>query len=151
MSGRESNSQIEYRYLQPRDYDEIVRVWQEAGLTYRPQGRDSRERLTTLMSSWPQLSIGAFADGHLVGTILGTTDGRRGCINRVAVIPACRGSGIAKKLIEQCEKELYRVGVLVLFCLVEGDNEASQRLFESVGYERGDGIIYYSKRESWDL
>ncbi len=34
---------VEYRRLAASDYDRVVEVWQEAGLPYRPQGRESRE------------------------------------------------------------------------------------------------------------
>lgn len=145
------NEGLEYRYLRPTDYDEIIRVWQEANLGYRPHGRDSRERVTAELRRSPRLSIGTFLDGRLVGTVIGTFDGRRGCINRVAVVPEVRGRGVARELIARCEKELREAGALVLFCLIESENQASLQLFERVGYSRADNIIYLSKRDRPDL
>ena len=31
------------------DYDEIIRVWSDAGLPYKPKGRDSREMMAKEM------------------------------------------------------------------------------------------------------
>ena len=146
-----SNPEIEYRYLQPQDYDDIVRVWQAAGLTYRAKGRDSRERIVAELHRKPSFSWGAFAEGQLIGTVIGSFDGRKGCVNRVAVTPEFRGHGIAQELIARCEQSLYKAGAQVLFCLIEKENTSSMALFEKVGYDRFDDVIYFSKRESFDL
>lgn len=158
-SGRENQSrtqkemsvEIEYRYLKPSDYDAIINVWQQAGLDHRPQGRDNRENLTAELRRDPRLSIGAFAEGTLIGTVVGTFDGRKGCINRLAVVPEYRGRGIAQELIRLCEKHLKQAGSLVLFCFVEAENEPSLELFEKAGYVRADKIVYLSKRDRPDL
>ncbi|MCK4856921.1 MAG: GNAT family N-acetyltransferase [candidate division Zixibacteria bacterium] len=142
---------IEYRYLRATDYDDIVRVWNEAKLDYRPRGRDNRENLTAELRRSPRFSLGAFAEGKLIGTIVGTCDGRKGCINRLAVTPEYRSRDIAKKLISLCEKELKAAGAKVLFCLIEDDNQTSIKLFEKAGYLRGDNIVYLSKRDHPDL
>jgi ribosomal protein S18 acetylase RimI-like enzyme len=142
---------IEFRYLRPGDYDEIIRVWQLSGLEHRPQGRDRRDNLAAELKRSPDLAVGAFADGKLIGTAIGTFDGRKGCINRVAVAPEHRRSGIARRLISFCEEKLKEAGAKVLFCLIEEENQASIKLFEKSGYSRADHIVYLSKREHWDL
>jgi hypothetical protein len=39
-----------------------------------------------------------------------------------------------------------------IFCgLVESSNTASQKLFEKCGYVKDCGIIYFSKRDSYDV
>ncbi len=146
-----SNPEIEYRYLQPQDYEDIVRVWQAAELTYRAKGRDSRERVVAELRRQPSFSWGAFSEGTLIGTVIGSFDGRKGCVNRAAVTPEFRGRGIAQKLIDHCEQSLYQAGAQVLFCLIEKENSSSLALFEKVGYDRFDDVIYLSKRESFDL
>jgi N-acetylglutamate synthase len=145
------SEEIEYRYLKSSDYDAIIRVWQEARLSHRPNGRDSRELMVAELRRNPKFSIGAFAEGILIGTVVGTFDGRKGCVNRLAVAPEYRGRGIAKKLVGLCEKELKIAGSLVLFCLIEDYNDVSISLFQKLGYIRGDDIIYLSKRDRPDL
>ena len=41
----------EIRDLTIADYDEIIRVWAEAGLPFKPKGRDSREMMAKEMAN----------------------------------------------------------------------------------------------------
>jgi ribosomal protein S18 acetylase RimI-like enzyme len=137
---------VEYRNLQPSDYDDVIRIWTEAGLGHRPQGRDSREAVTAEMIRTPELYIGAFSDNRLIGTIVGTYDGRRGCVNRLAVAPQFRKSGIAERLVALCEERLQVSGALLIFGLIDRENIPSQSLFAKLGYHHHEDILYFSKR-----
>ena len=95
----------------------------------------------------PDLFLGAFRDGRLTGAVIASDDGRRGWINRLAVRPDARRTGIAKVLTKAAEDALRKRG-RHLFCVhVECDNEASMRLLEETGYSRENEIFYYTKRE----
>jgi ribosomal protein S18 acetylase RimI-like enzyme len=143
---------IEYRNLKTSDYDEIIRVWTEADLGHKPQGRDNRERVTKEIARMPDLHIGAFSEGRLIGTVIGSWDGRRGCVNRLAVIPEFRRQGIAEKLVSICEERLKKLGALVIYCLIDRENDPSLMLFSKrLGYHLHDGIVYLSKRDNWDV
>jgi GNAT superfamily N-acetyltransferase len=74
-------------------------------------------------------------------------DGRKGWINRLAVLPEYTGKGIATALINQSEKALGRRGMHIFCIHIEGDNADSMRLFENAGYHRELDIFYYTKRE----
>jgi len=139
--------EIEYRNLRPTDYDEIVKVWDEAELPVRLRGRDSRDRIQTEMERSPDFLIGAFDDARMVGLIIGTFDGRRGTINRLAVIPAYRKRKIGEKLTKICEDRLRKAGATVIFGLVERSNKGALKFFDELGYQIHDEIIYISKRD----
>jgi len=146
------NESIEYRDLKPGDYDEIVRVWNDAGLGHKPKGRDNRDRMTVEISRAPDLFIGAFVKDKLIGTVIGSFDGRRGCVNRLAIVPKYRHRRIAEKLVAICEERLKRMGALVIYCLIEKENEPSLTLFNKrLGYHIHDGLVYLSKRDNWDV
>ncbi len=140
--------EIEYRNLRPTDYDEIVRVWDEAELPVRLRGRDSRERIQTEMESSPDFLIGAFDGQKMVGLVIGTFDGRRGTINRLAIVPAYRKRNIGETLTKICEDRLRRAGATVIFGLVEKSNSAALKFFEKQGYKIHDDIVYISKRDN---
>ena len=145
------NESIKYRSLKPTDYDEIIRVWNEAGLGHKPKGRDTRERMTVEINRAPDLFIGAFIKDKLIGTVIGSFDGRRGCVNRLAIVPQYRRQRIAEKLVAICEERLKKMGALVIYCLIEKENEPSLTLFSKrLGYHVHDGIVYLSKRDNWD-
>jgi len=139
--------EIEYRNLRPTDYDEIVRVWDEAELPVRLRGRDSRDRIQTEMERSPDFLIGAFDGGNMVGLVIGTFDGRRGTLNRLAVIPEYRKQNIGEKLTKICEDRLRKAGATVIFGLVEKSNSVALKFFNDQGYKIHDDIIYISKRD----
>jgi hypothetical protein len=60
-------------------------LWQEAGIHYRPGGRESRSHLAKELEGGQAIFLVAVAEGKVVGVVLGTHDGRKGWINRLAV------------------------------------------------------------------
>lgn len=145
-------AEITFRKLNPEDYDQIIGLWEEANLPYKPKGRDSREAIKRQMEADPELFLGAFHGERLVGTVIGSYDFRmKGWINRLAVHPAYRGIGIAKKLVAEMERILKGKGVLVIAALIEMPNPASLSLFKKLGYTVHNNIVYVTKRESSEV
>jgi len=142
------------RKLTIDDYDELIALWERSELSHRPKGRDSRESMGPEMERDETFFLGMFdpaGDGEkMIGSILGSSDGRKGWINRLAVDPDYRGKGLAAHLIEECEKQLYALGIKVIAALIEGDNKPSESAFSKAGYVYWDDIKYYSKRFSDD-
>lgn len=139
---------IEYRPLNGKDYQEIISLWKRAGLPFKPDGRDSETELTRSMEQDPDLFIGAYDDGELVGVIVGSDDGRRGWLNRLAVDPAYRLSGLARSLVQQCEDNLRSRGRTIICAHIEAGNLGSLAFARELGYVIHDDIVYVSKRES---
>lgn len=137
--------------MTPADYDALVDLWKQAGLEYRPNGRDSKLSIVIQMSMDPELFLGAFEDGRLIGSIIATFDGRRGWINRLATAPEERRKGVAKALIARAEKLLRQRGAMIIGAHVERENAASLRLFENAGYTSRADIVYMSKRDRPDV
>ncbi len=128
------------------DYDQLIDLWDICGLPYKPKGRDIRERIEKEMETHPEYWKGVYDDNRLVGVVVGTDDGRKGWINRLAVLPEFRGKGIGTKLLVSMEEEFYKKGMGIIGALIEGDNPDSLEFFEKRGYIDHD-IRYYSKRE----
>lgn len=141
-------SDVKIRQLKPAEYDEIIALWERAGLSARPKGRDSREALSRQMRNDPEFFLGAEVEGRLAGAIIATSDGRKGYLNRIAVDPAFRGQGIAQKLTAAAEEALRKHGIKVITLLIEADNKTSIQLARKLGYVQHSGIIYFSKRDS---
>jgi len=129
----------------------LVALWKEAGLGYRPNGRDGKLSIVIQMSIDPELFLGAFQDGRLIGSVIATFDGRRGWINRLATVPEERRKGVAKALIGRAEKLLRQRGAMIIGAHVERENTASLRFFESCGYNLRGDIVYVSKRDRPDV
>ena len=104
------------------------------------------------MSAFPQAFIGAFQESRLVGVVIGSYDGRmKGWINRLAVDPDHRRTGIGQKLVGEVERVLTKCGSAVFGALIETPNEESIGLFRRMGYTSHQSILYVSKRESQDV
>jgi len=139
---------VEIRRLVPDDYEKMIRLWEEAGLPYKPKGRDSRESIEKQMKENPDFFIGAFDGERLIGTVIASFDGRKGWINRLAVHPEYRRRGIGQLLIRKAETVLKEKGAWVICALIERENKPSLSLFEKCGYKPSNDIVYVSKRES---
>jgi predicted GNAT family acetyltransferase len=148
MSGNESC----IRQLGLDDYDELLALWQRAGLhSLKPQGRDSRASLSHQLASGVQTILGLEVNGQLVGAVVATHDSRKGWINRLVVDPDHRKRGYATQLVAAAEEVLWEQGMRVTAALIEDDNPASLALFRKIGYVELDPPIHYlSKRGSDD-
>jgi GNAT superfamily N-acetyltransferase len=142
---------IKLRDLCIDDYDDLIRLWHEAELPYKPDGRDKRESIDRELAGTAAIFLVAEIDGQLIGSIFGTHDGRKGWINRLAVAPAHRRKGLAARLLREVEKKLYDKGIEIIACLIEDWNKTSMEAFQKMGYKRHNDIIYLSKRKHEDV
>ena len=143
--------EIQIRKLVPSDYDDIIALWKRAGLSHRPLGRDSRGAISAQMDQSPELFLGAYDGDSLIGVVIGSDDGRKGWINRLAVDPSYRRQGVATRLVAEIEENLRSRGRKIICTLVEDWNESSIDFFKECGYIRHDDISYLSKRESPEI
>ena len=130
------------------DYDAVTRLWTDAGLPYRPLGRDRPDKMRVEMERGTAVFLVAEAGGEVVGVVLGTHDGRRGWINRLAVAPAYQRRGIAGRLVREVESRVDALGIEIVAALVDSENEASLEFFRAIDYVHGTEIEYVSKRRS---
>ncbi len=132
--------------LAAADFDRIVELWQRAGLSFRPSGRDSKEAFAYQLEGGRQTVLGLQDGDDLLGVVLVTHDSRKGWINRLAVDPAFRRQGIATSLITAAEDYLQSQGVQVFAALIHEDNRESVAAFTQAGYVAMRDVHYFSKR-----
>lgn len=140
-----SSNQVVVRPATAADYEAIAQVWRESGLGFSSAGRDRRDAFVQQLQQFPRSYLVAEMDDRLVGVVFGTHDGRKGWINRLAVIPPFRGRGVAAALVEACEAELHRDGIEIIAALVEAENDSSARVFEKMGYKTDVPVKYFRK------
>ncbi len=140
-----------FRTLTAEDYDLIIKLWTEGGLSHRPHGRDSREHIAREISEGTAVFVAAYEGEKSVGIVLLTDDGRKGWINRLAVLPEYRRNGIGMALIAEAERRFREKGRMIIGILIEDWNTASFELFKKAGYVVHDDITYLSKRESEEV
>ena len=147
IMGDQGAARVRVRPLTIDDYDALVRLWQEGGLPFRPDGRDRRERVARELEGPCSIFLAAEEEGRLVGAILGTHDGRKGWINRLVVAPSHRRKGVGAALVREVERRLAKLGIEVIACLIEDWNQDSVEFFAAIGYVYDEEVLYYSKRK----
>ena len=142
---------IETRPIHIDDWTLIVSLWDKAKICYRSAGRDSEESMMRQYEESGDLILGSFHGERLVGVVIGSDDGRKGWINRLAVDPEFLDQGIGAKLILECENALKKKGREVFSSLVGSFDERSIQVFKKCGYVLHDDVKYMSKRENDDV
>lgn len=137
---------MELVILVAADYPRITALWQRAGLSIRPHGRDSHEAFARQLAGGIQIALGLEEGGELVCVIVVTHDSRKGWLNRLAIDPRYRRRGLGLQLIREAEEHLRHQGIQIIAALIEEWNRASLALFAKAGYADHPGIHYLSKR-----
>jgi ribosomal protein S18 acetylase RimI-like enzyme len=73
-------------------------------------------------------------DGEIVGALIAAFDGWRGNLYRLAVAPAHRRGGIARRLVEAGEERLRAKGAPKVTALVGRGDEQAEALWRAAGY-----------------
>jgi len=139
---------IEIRPLREQDYAGVVQVWIIAGLPFKPQGRDAPELYAEQLHFPGSHFLGAFDGDRLVGVVFANHEGRRGWLNRLAVLPDYQRQGVAAALVEAATHWFTTQKIKLIGALVEADNAASLAFMASIGYKLHDDIHYLSRRNS---
>jgi ribosomal protein S18 acetylase RimI-like enzyme len=120
------------RAATPADHPAMLTLWHTCGL--HPGASDTPEGLARKFARDPELFLVAESAGTLVGTVMGSYDGRRGWINRLAVAPEHRATGLAGRLMAEVERRLAALGCVKVNLLIEPDNASVQGFYERRGY-----------------
>lgn len=124
------------------DFDGLVALWKGAGLRLRLE--PLMEELASVLERDPDLVLVVEDGGSIVASVLGTWDGRRGWVNRLATHPGHQGRGLARLLITELERRLRAKGCRKVNLLIEPENAAVVAWYERLGYRRDD-LIFMEK------
>jgi len=146
-----ASAQVTIRPMRPDDYPAVRRLWERTGLPIKLAGRDSQVAVLRQLQQFPSTYLVAEQQGRLVGVVLGTHDGRKAWINRLAMHPDYRRQGLAQRLLAACEQAWHAQGIEIIAALVEKDNASSAAFFERAGYVADVPVLYYRKRARPDI
>lgn len=107
---------MQIRTITIDDHEKLYPFWEN---NYFVGEMDNKEHFTLFLEKNPGLSILAEEDGEIVGTALGSYDGRRGYLQKVVTSKEVRKKGIGKQLIEEVIKRLKTTGALYVPISVE--------------------------------
>jgi ribosomal protein S18 acetylase RimI-like enzyme len=121
------------------DVEVVLELWRQADAT--PSVTDHADYLGRAVAEHKANVLVAEADGKIIGSIIGSFDGWRGNIYRLAVHPAYRRRGIAGALVAEVEKRLRQQGAKRITALVEKDNPSGISFWQAAGYELDSRIV----------
>ena len=133
------------------DYNALITLWNDAQLLHKSKGRDRLAKIEYELKQGNAIFLIAEINGKLVGSVLGTHDGRKGWINRLVTTPEFQKQGIARKLVNEVETRFSELGIEITACLIENWNKKSMQIFEKLGYEKQSDITYFTKRKNPDV
>lgn len=122
------------------DYDAVFQLWQRVEGLEVAEG-DDREGVAQFVMRNPGLSRVATDGSRVVGVVMCGHDGRRGHIYHLAVDPAYRRYGLAKRLVQECLDGLRQTGVLRAIILVADNNLVGAEFWKRAGWEDIPGAV----------
>jgi ribosomal protein S18 acetylase RimI-like enzyme len=130
------------RTAEQADVATLIELWTAAGLKFRP-GQVAAE-LAAVLARDPDLVLIAEDTGGVAAAVLGTFDGRRGWVNRLATRPGRRGQGHASAVLAELERRLAAKGCHKVNLLIEPDNDPVTSFYRQRGYTE-DQLIFMEK------
>lgn len=134
---------IELRACTTDDIDAVLTLWREAEVVPRPT--DHRAALLLRLQRDPKLFQLAWDGPRLVGSLVGGWDGWRGNMYRLAVHPAYRRRGIARRLVARVEEELRALGAERITSLVFVHEAGAPEFWRKAGYLPDPETARYAK------
>jgi len=112
------------------DYNSLVPFWKA---NYFVGEMDNKDRFKLFLKKNINLSLLAEENGKIVGTALGSFDGRRGYIQKVVVAKVYRKKGLGQQLVKEVIERLRALGATYIPICVE---EKNVHFYENCGFKK---------------
>lgn len=131
------------RRYEPEDKEAVVALWETCGLLV--PWNDPRADIARKMEFQPELLLVGTLEGRVVAAVMAGYEVRRGWINYLGVAPDLQGAGIGRRIMEEAEAVLRRLGCPKINLQVRGSNRQAVAFYERLGYAVED-VISLGKR-----
>lgn len=134
---------LKIRDIQKEDIFHIVQLWQKFGEYHG--WLDTPQALARRVQKQGDLFLLAEIEGKIVGSVMGSYDGRFAFAARLVVTPGYRRKGIATKLMQELERRLRDKGASQISLLIEDNNDPAISLYKKMNYTLQEGVSYMRK------
>ena len=134
--------EIHVRECREDEGQAVLDLWSQAGDVLASPTDTLGEVLAAIKHSAASFLV-ADSGGRIVGTIIGTWDGWRGEVYRLAVSPEVRRQGVARMLVDAAEKWMADQGCHRITALVEKDHPWATGFWNAAGYELHESMSRY--------
>jgi ribosomal protein S18 acetylase RimI-like enzyme len=140
LSHAESHS-WRIRSAESEKAESVLVLWRQAGATV--SATDTVADIRRAISNSSALVLVAEINGRLIGSIIGTFDGWRGHVYRLAVHPDFRRQGMASALLRELESWFAQVGAKRIIPLVEKEHPDAMGFWHAAGYMLDPRIVRF--------
>ena len=123
-----------FREIKIKDYNKLVPFWK---MNYFVSEMDSRDRFKLFLDKNPSLSFLAEDNGNILGTALGSFDGRRGYLQKLVVEKKLRKQGLGQQLVKKVIEKLKDLRAIYIPVSVEED---LVDFYEQCGFKKTDQV-----------
>ena len=134
-------NQLIVRECQEDEGTSLLELWRQSDAVASPT--DTIEDIQQAMKCSAASVLVAEIDGRIVGSVIGTFDGWRGNIYRLAVLPEARRLGVARRLVAEAENWMAGQGARGITALVEKDHPWATGFWSAIGYTWHQSMIRY--------
>ena len=132
---------IRIREYLDTDYDMIVKLWTLIHLTRSNGTIESAEELHTTLQYNPTTFLVVELAGKIIGSVIGTYDGRRGYIAKAGLYPEFQRKGIGSKVGRELITRMKARGVKEIMGFVNKDNQKVLAFYQKFGIQIKEDII----------
>lgn len=124
------------RPIEVNDMESIYTFWEN---NYKVSDRDTVERIKEFIIKNPEISTLAEENNEVIGTTLGSYDGRKGYIYKVVVREDKKGIGLGATLVKETVKKMQDLGALDIrvFC-----DPKLIGFYEKCGFKVKEGLAH---------
>ena len=137
--------EIKLRPMTISDYDNVIAVWEAAGLHIDPVD-DSKFSIAWLLAHNTTSCFVAEVEGKVIGAVLGAYNGRRLWIYHLGVLPNYQKKGVGKKLVLAVTKACSEFGCPKISLAIMRDNLKVAGFYQKFGFYPVTDSVWFSKK-----
>ncbi|MHC4722321.1 MAG: GNAT family acetyltransferase [Planctomycetota bacterium] len=139
---------LHIRPYQDGDEKDVIQLWHNCNLVV--PWNDPKLDIERKLKVNPDLFLVGLIESKLIATIMGGYEGHRGWINYLAVSPQIRRKGVGRKMVEEVEVKLCKLGCPKINVQIRSSNQDVIEFYGKVGFSVDD-VVSMGKRLVDDL
>ena len=139
---------LHIRPYQDGDEKDVIQLWHNCNLVV--PWNDPKSDIEQKLKVNPDLFLVGLIEGKLIATVMGGYEGHRGWINYLAVSPQIRRKGVGRKMVEEVEVKLCKLGCPKINVQIRSSNQDVIEFYGKTGFSVDD-VVSMGKRLVDDL